>query len=59
MVLGYSRMAYVVFTENMRQETWQQCHEKAFAYFGGMPETILYDYLKSVVIQRNRGASLL
>jgi transposase len=54
MVLGYSRMAYVVFTEDIRQATWQQCHEKAFAYFGGMPETILYDNLKSVVIQRDR-----
>jgi transposase len=54
MVLGYSRMAYVVFTEDMRQETWQRCHEKAFAYFGGVPETILYDNLKSVVIQRDR-----
>lgn len=53
-VLGYSRMAYVICTDNMRQETWQHCHEKAFAYFGGIPETILYDNLKSVVIQRDR-----
>ncbi|NPA29642.1 MAG: IS21 family transposase [Epsilonproteobacteria bacterium] len=54
MVLGYSRMAYVHFTDNMRQSTWQQCHEKAFAYFGGVPQTVLYDNLKSVVVQRDR-----
>ncbi|WP_456452837.1 IS21 family transposase [Hydrogenimonas sp.] len=54
MVLGYSRMAFVYCSDNMRQSTWQMCHEKAFAYFGGVPETILYDNLKSVVIQRDR-----
>ena len=54
MVLGYSRMAFVYFTDNMKQETWQECHTKAFAYFGGTPQTILYDNLKSVVIQRDK-----
>ncbi len=54
MVLGYSRMAFVHFTDNMRQSTWLDCHEKAFSYFGGVPETILYDNLKSVVVQRNK-----
>jgi len=29
----------------MKQEVWQECHEKAFAYFGGIPKTILYDNL--------------
>ena len=54
MVLGYSRMAFVYFTDNMRQSTWQECHIKAFEYFGGTPQTILYDNLKSVVIQRDK-----
>ena len=54
MVLGYSRMAFVYFTENMRQETWQECHIKAFEYFGGVPQTLLYDNLKSVVVQRDK-----
>lgn len=54
MILGYSRMAFVYFTDNMRQETWQECHIKAFEYFGGTPQTILYDNLKSVVIQRDK-----
>jgi transposase len=54
MVLGFSRMAFVYFTDNMRQETWQECHMKAFEYFGGVPQTLLYDNLKSVVIQRDK-----
>jgi transposase len=31
----------------MKQDTWQDCHIKAFEYFGGMPQTLLYDNLKS------------
>jgi transposase len=36
------------------QETFQECTKKAFEYFGGIPKTILYDKLKSVVIQRDK-----
>ena len=54
MVLGFSRMAFVYFTDNMHQDTWQECHIKAFEYFGGVPQTLLYDNLKSVVIQRDK-----
>jgi len=54
MVLGFSRMAFVYFTDNMRQDTWQECHVKAFEYFGGVPQTLLYDNLKSVVIKRDK-----
>jgi len=54
MVLGYSRKAFVYFTNSMSQEDWQECHIKAFEYFGGVPDTILYDNLKSVVIQRDK-----
>lgn len=54
MVLGYSRFAYVSLTDNMKQETFQECTKKAFEYFGGIPKTILYDNLKSVVIQRDK-----
>ena len=54
MVLGYSRTAFAYFTDNMRQDTFCSCHIKAFDYFGGMPKTVLYDNLKSVVIQRDK-----
>ena len=53
MILGYSRYAYVHFTDNMRYETFEECHKKAFEFFGGIPKNILYDNLKSVVTQRN------
>ena len=54
MVLGYSRFTYVEITDNMKQETFQECHKRAFEYFGGIPQTILYDNLKSVVIKRDK-----
>ena len=54
MILSYSRFAYVEITDNMKQETFQRCHINAFEYFKGIPKTILYDNLKSVVIKRNK-----
>jgi len=53
MILGYSRYTYVYFTDNMRYDTFEDCHKKAYSYFGGIPKNILYDNLKSVVIKRN------
>ncbi len=49
MVLGYSRMLYVEFTENERLDTLIGCHLRAFQYFGGRPETCLYDNMKTVI----------
>lgn len=46
MVLGYSRMMYVEFTED---DTLIGCHLRALQYFGGRPEVILYDNMKTVV----------
>ncbi|WP_025209791.1 IS21 family transposase [Hippea sp. KM1] len=54
MVLGYSRTAFVYFTNNSDEDIFQSCHIKAFDYFGGIPKTILYDNLKSVIIQRDK-----
>ncbi len=54
MILSYSRAPFIYFTDSMKQEVWQECHEKAFAYFEGMPKTILYDNLKSAIIQRDK-----
>lgn len=39
-VMGYSRMTFVYFTDNMRADTLVQCHEQAFMFFGGVPKTI-------------------
>jgi transposase len=51
--LGFSRASFVEFVTNERLETLLTCHSKAFDYFGGIPEEILYDNMKTVVIERN------
>ncbi len=54
MILSYSRAPFVYFTDSMKQDVWQDCHIRAFSYFGGVPKTILYDNLKSAIIERNK-----
>ena len=54
MILSYSRAPFIYFTNSMKQEIWQECHKRAFAYFGGVTKTILYDNLKSAIIQRDK-----
>ncbi|MYL65487.1 IS21 family transposase [Bacillus hwajinpoensis] len=53
MVLSYSRMKYVEFTDSMNLETLMKCHMNAFAYFNGVPEQILYDNMKTAVIKHS------
>jgi transposase len=50
MVLGYSRMLYVEYTEDEKVETLIGCHERAMTYYGGITRTCLYDNMKTVVI---------
>ncbi len=52
-VLGHSRYSFIYFTDNLRLETFLDCHIKAFEYYGGVTKTLLYDNLKSVMIKRN------
>ena len=52
-VLGYSRMLYIEFTDNMRYDTLESCHRNAFGFFGGVPQEVLYDNMKTVVLQRD------
>ena len=52
MVLGYSRALYIEFTTSQDLSTFIRCHINGFQYFGGVPWTILYDNLKSVVLSR-------
>jgi transposase len=51
--LGWSRMAYVEFCDNERVETLIRCHENAFVVFGGVPREVLFDNMKTVVLERN------
>lgn len=52
-VLGYSRAMYAKFVLNQQLATLLDCHKEAFHYFGGVPLEILYDNMKTVIIQRN------
>ena len=51
--LGWSRAAYVEFCDDERVETLIGCHENAFVSFGGVPAEVLYDNMKTVVLERN------
>ena len=55
--LGYSRACYVEFVSDEQLETLISCHEHAFEYFGGIPKTILYDNMKTVILTRNAYAA--
>lgn len=50
MVLGYSRKPFVVHTTSMDMATVLMCHVLAFNYFGGVPQEILYDNMKTAFI---------
>lgn len=51
--LGWSRSSYVEFCEDEKVETLILAHEHAFAAFGGIPREVLYDNVKTVVVERN------
>lgn len=51
--LGYSRASFVRFTAGEDTATLCTCLEEALAFFGGVPEHILFDNAKSVVVERD------
>src|SRR5215470_8482927 len=51
--LGWSRAAYVEFVADERVETLIEAHENAFLAFGGTPREVLYDNMRTVVLQRH------
>lgn len=53
MTLSYSRFHYVEFVFDQGQATWVQCHIHAFEFFGGVPERIILDNLKSGILRPN------
>jgi transposase len=57
MILGYSRKRYVEFTTNISTSNIIKMHINAFHYFGGYTDTILYDNMKQIVIERKINAS--
>jgi transposase len=57
MVLCYSRRMYLEFTVSQTSEFFLACHERAFAAFGGVPQRLIIDNLKSAVLQRLAGVT--
>lgn len=57
--LGYSRVSFVRFVSDETWPTVKACLEAAFGYFGGVCREVLFDNMKTVVLERNaygRGA---
>jgi len=53
--LGYSRASYVKFVASSGEDVATLCTglREAFDYFGGVPEHVLFDNTKAVVIERD------
>jgi transposase len=51
--LGWSRMAYIEFCDDEKIETLIAAHENALRFFGGVPCEVLYDNMRTVVLERN------
>ena len=49
MTLSYSRDPFCCFTTSADLATFWGCHQRAFAHFGGVPGSIVYDRTKTVV----------
>lgn len=55
MILGYSRKIYGELIERCDLPTFIDCHIRAFEFFGGVPEQILYDRMRNVFIGKIAG----
>ncbi len=56
MVLSYSRHIFLRFFLDARMENFLRGHLAAFAAWGGIPRVILYDNLRSAVLERHGDA---
>ncbi|HEV8493738.1 MAG TPA: IS21 family transposase [Candidatus Angelobacter sp.] len=55
MVLCYSRLLYVEFTLGQGMEWFLSCHQHALEFFGGTPQKIMIDNLKTGVLHHPVG----
>ncbi|MCO5102116.1 MAG: IS21 family transposase [Burkholderiaceae bacterium] len=51
--LGYSRASFVRFTAGEDSATLVACLREAFAFFGGVPQHVLFDNPRTVVLDRD------
>jgi transposase len=49
MVLSYSRDPFCCYTDSADLAVFFDCHRRAFAHFGGVPGSVVYDRTKTVV----------
>ncbi len=56
MVLSYSRQIFLRFFLDQRMENFLRGHQGAFRAWGGCPRVLLYDNLKSAVLERRGDA---
>jgi transposase len=56
MVLSYSRQVFLRFFLDARMENFLRGHVAAFSAWGGVPRVLLYDNLKSAVLERRGDA---
>ena len=60
MVLSRSRQKYIVFRENpFNTLAVIEAHEKCFGYFQGMPQQMVYDQDKLMLVDENKGNLIL
>lgn len=52
MVLSWSRAIFARFTLDQTLESFLRCHIAGFEFFGGTPRSLLYDNLKTAVLER-------
>jgi len=52
MVLSWSRALFARFVLDQTLESFLRCHVAAFDAFGGVPRALLYDNLKTAVLER-------
>ena len=52
MVLSFSRQVFLQFFLGQQMSLFMLGHQQAFELFGGVPRVLLYDNLKSVVLER-------
>ena len=53
-LLGASQLTYIEATESQKQEDFIQCCENALHFFGGVPQAIVPDNLKSAVVKSSK-----
>lgn len=54
MVLGYSRVLHAEFVHRQTALTVMRGMERGFASFGGVPEEVLFDQMKAVIVEDHR-----